>query len=252
MPVSRFKIDDTGADQLLAAGVTWNRGAELWPMSAGTEVLAAEKRVFEQFTRHPRNMILPMGAFSYVVDAPRNMMFADIGRFCSVARGLRIVNGNHPIDSVTTSPYHFSDFYDSYLPERLRYQGPGNEFPRGYGRVRIGNDVWIGGHCIVRSGLRIGNGAVIASGSVVVKDVPDYAIVGGNPAKIIRMRFPVEIVQRFMDLQYWLYDPQCFRDLNMFDVEEFLGFMETRKAEGALREFLPRRFFFNSGQLHEV
>ena len=106
MPVTKFKISDSGADRLLEAGVTWNRGAELWPLASGVEVLAAENRVFEQFTRHPHNKILPMGAFSYVVDAPRNMLFADIGRFCSVARGLRIVNGNHPIDSVTTPDFH--------------------------------------------------------------------------------------------------------------------------------------------------
>lgn len=252
MAVKRIKLNDRDARLLSENHVSWNRGATFWEIQEGAEVYAAEGRVFEQFTRHPHDKILSLGAFSYVVEASRNFLFADIGRYCSIARGTHIVNGNHPIASVTTNPYHFSKFYQQHLPDDLKYTGPEKEFSRGYGRVKIGNDVWIGGHCIIRSGVSIGDGSVLASGSVIVKDVPPYSIVGGNPARLIRERFPREIIDRFLDLEFWSYDPRGFRDIDMFDIEKFLDTMEQRKAEERLSAFRPKRLSFQGGKVVEL
>lgn len=196
-------------------------------------------------------MILPAGTFSYVVEASNDFFQMNIGRYCSIARGTRIVNGNHPIQSVTTNPYHYGDFFKKHLPDEFRYAGPKPEgfFERSYGRGSIGNDVWIGAHCIIRSGISIGDGAVIASGSTVVKDVPPYTIVGGNPAKPIRARFPQEIIDRLLELAWWNHDPRSFRDLNMFDVESYVSTMEERSEKGLLAPFEPVQFRFMAGRL---
>ncbi|MBD3943930.1 CatB-related O-acetyltransferase [Microbacterium sp. NEAU-LLC] len=125
-------------------------------------------------------------------------------------------------------------------------------FAREYGRGKIGNDVWIGGYCVIKSGITIGDGAVIASGAVVVKDVPPYTIVGGNPAKPIRLRFDQEIVDRFIALQWWSYSPSSFRDINMFDVTNFLDEMEVRKERGDLVPFRPKRLAIVDGKVVEI
>ena len=77
---------------------------------------------------------------------------------------------------------------------------------KAFSEVRIGHDVWIGAHARLLGGIRIGNGAVVGAGAVVTKDVPDYAIVGGVPAKIIRMRFDDATMERLRATQWYLYD----------------------------------------------
>lgn len=83
------------------------------------------------------------------------------------------------------------------------------------GHVTVGNDVWIGFDCYIRNGTFIGDGAIIAAKSVVTKDVPPYAIVGGNPAKIIRYRFDQPTIDKLLDLQWWKYN---YLDFNGIDV----------------------------------
>lgn len=79
------------------------------------------------------------------------------------------------------------------------------------GQILIGNDVWIGNDVTILGGVRIGNGAVVAAGSVVVKDVPPYAIVGGNPAKVIRYRFSQETIQKLQRIAWWNWDETTLR-----------------------------------------
>lgn len=249
---ARIKISEKDAKVLSLNLVEYNMADKQYPIAAGTEVIVNDASVFEQYTRHPARRILSLGAFTHVVDAGDDFYLLKIGRYCSVARGTRIVNGHHPLHSVSTSPYHYSKYYQNYLPESLRYTGPVENFHRGYGLGVVGNDVWLGAHCVIRSGLVIGDGAVVASGSVVTKDVPPYAIVGGNPAKIIRYRFPSEIIDRFNDLRWWDYAPETFRDVNMFDVLGFINEMELRRDKGYLRPFKQNKFKFINGELNQI
>ncbi|UTH72638.1 CatB-related O-acetyltransferase [Chromobacterium sp. IIBBL 290-4] len=117
-----------------------------------------------------------------------------IGKFCSIAHGARIfLGGNHRTDWISTYPF------------------PGNfpelDYIKGHrstkGDVTIGNDVWIGSCATIMSGITIGHGAVIAAESVVTKDVPPYAIVAGNPAKIIRYRFNTEEINKLLNIAWW-------------------------------------------------
>ncbi len=120
-----------------------------------------------------------------------------IGRFCSIADGVEILlGGNHRTDWVTTFPF----------PEFSR-QWPGAATLSGHsqtrGDVRIGHDVWLGSQAMVLSGVQIGHGAVVAARSVVTRDVPAYAIVAGNPARTIRLRFEPRLVDGLIRAAWW-------------------------------------------------
>ena len=117
-----------------------------------------------------------------------------IGAFCSIGRGVTIIlDGDHRIDWVTTYPFM-----------RFRDSARGIEgHPRSRGAVVIENDVWIGYGATILSGVRLGNGAVVGACSVVTRDVPPYGIVAGNPAKLLRRRFPDETVRLLERLAWW-------------------------------------------------
>lgn len=114
-----------------------------------------------------------------------------IGHFCSIGLGTKfILQSEHPYCGFSTFPF------------RTKIFGEKSE-ATSKGSIIVGDDVWIGLDVIVNSGVKIGQGAIVAAGSVVVKDIPPYAIVGGNPAKFIKWRFEDEVVRNAMnDLDY--------------------------------------------------
>ncbi len=117
-----------------------------------------------------------------------------IGRYCSIASGVTIfLGGEHRTDWVTTYP--FSVFLDT----AKHISG----HPRTKGDVTIGSDVWIGQNATILSGVAIGHGAVIGAASVVTSDVDPYAIVAGNPAELIRLRFERETIEALLEIQWW-------------------------------------------------
>tara|TARA_B100000609_G_scaffold199467_2_gene203174 strand:+ start:9776 stop:10456 length:681 start_codon:yes stop_codon:yes gene_type:complete len=121
-----------------------------------------------------------------------------IGKFCAIARGVRfIMNGaNHKLSGISTYPFQiFGGGWEKVMPKEgeLPYKGD----------TVIGNDVWIGYEALIMPGVRIGNGAIISSRSVVVSDVPAYAVVGGNPAKVIKKRFSDEEIAMLEESAWW-------------------------------------------------
>ena len=124
-----------------------------------------------------------------------------IGKFCALARGLKfIMNGaNHKLDGFSTYPFFgFKNGWERVLPQP-------EEFPY-KGDTVIGNDVWIGYEAVIMPGVTIGDGAIVAAKSVVVKDVQPYTIVGGNPAKLIRQRFEPEVIEVLLMVAWWNWD----------------------------------------------
>jgi virginiamycin A acetyltransferase len=122
-----------------------------------------------------------------------------IGDFSSIAENVTILlGGNHPIDWVSSFPFGvvFEEFKERYY-----------NYPQlSKGSVIIGNDVWIGLDSVILSGVTIGDGAIIAAGSIVTKNVEPYAIVGGNPAKTIKKRFSDEAVSKLLEIQWWHWE----------------------------------------------
>ncbi|MXP56898.1 Vat family streptogramin A O-acetyltransferase [Pantoea sp. Taur] len=121
-----------------------------------------------------------------------------IGKFCAIAKGVQfIMNGaNHKLSGFSTFPFYiFGNGWENAMPQAgdLPYKGD----------TVIGNDVWIGFDALIMPGVKIGNGAIISSRSVVTSDVPAYTIVGGNPAKIIKKRFPDETISTLEKLAWW-------------------------------------------------
>jgi virginiamycin A acetyltransferase len=119
-----------------------------------------------------------------------------IGRFCSIASGATFIlnGGNHLIDTVSSYPFGiFGQGWEHAMPDQWPNRG----------NISIGHDVWIGFDATILPGVTVGHGAVIAAKSVVVSDVPPYAIVAGNPARVIRYRHSDEEITRLLDLCWW-------------------------------------------------
>ena len=159
-----------------------------------------------------RNPNILVGDFTYYDDPEdaegfeRNVLYhfpfigdrLIIGKFCALARGVKfIMNGaNHKMFGIFIYPFYiFGNGWEVAAPQS-------GELPF-KGDTVIGNDVWMGFESLVMPGVKIGNGAIISTRSVVVADVPAYAIVGGNPAKIIRMRFPDETIKALEEIAWW-------------------------------------------------
>jgi len=123
----------------------------------------------------------------------------EIGSFCSIANNVIIGGGMHPVEWVSTSPV----FYEGRDSVKAKF----SEFKRMPNKkTLIGNDVWIGEGVIIKQGIKIGHGAVIGMGSIVTKNVGNYEIFAGCPAKIIRKRFDEKIINELLEIKWWDFD----------------------------------------------
>lgn len=144
-----------------------------------------------------------------------------IGSFCSIAGGVKILlGGNHNTNAITTFPFY----------ERLPGVVKNNETK---GDVVIGSDVWLASDCLILSGVTIGHGAVVAARAVVTKDIPPYAIVGGNPAKIIRYRFSDDLIRELLSDPWWeLPHEEIITIASLLcgeNIQTLLDYMQSRK-----------------------
>lgn len=173
--------------------------------------------------------------YSYVVN-DSDIAYATIGKFTSIAAMTRINPGNHPMQRASQShfTYRASDYFDGACNEEAFFA-----WRRSF-QVSIGDDVWIGHGAIVLPGRSIGTGAVVGAGSVVTKDVPPYAIVVGNPARVLRPRFDADIAARLQALAWWDWPHaalfEAVDDFRSLPVERFLD-----KYEAAAPHETPRR-----------
>ena len=165
-----------------------------------TEVRQCTFSEYNTLYKYSRLRAVTMGRFSYV-GRETQVYHARIGSFTSIGPQVLIGLGEHPADGfVSTHPMFYSDRGQSnpVIVDKPLF----DEMPI----TEIGNDVWIGARAVLRTGVKIGDGAIIAAGAVVVKDVEPFSIVGGVPAKHIRHRFSPEEIERIRESNWWNKD----------------------------------------------
>lgn len=203
-----------------------------------TKIELAEKRrdiealrisLHEQALKEYANDYIFIGDFSYGNPDIRSWGEGSklkIGKFCSIAEGVKIMlGGEHRVDWITTYPFNALLNRYSYITGH----------PKSKGDVIIENDVWIGTCATIMSGVHIGNGAVIGANALVAKDVPDYAIVGGNPARIIRNRFKHRIVKKLLKISWWDWKISLLADaipiLQSGNINELFKYYKVNKTK---------------------
>ena len=145
-----------------------------------------------------------------------------VGAYCSIAAGVQVIlGGEHRTDWVTTFPFSEID------PRFAHIKG----HPRTKGDINVGNDVWIGRDAFILSGVTIGDGAVVAARALVSRDVPPYGIVAGNPATLLRYRFPADVIERLLKAAWWSWPTErveaAVPSLLSTDVLAFLDAVES-------------------------
>lgn len=156
-----------------------------------------------------------------------------IGRYSTLGPDIKVITGQHPTRSiVSTHPAFYSNrgqmgftYVDKSIFEEIR-------FADGSHKVVIGNDVWIGSYVRIMEGVTISDGAIVAAGSLVTKDVPPYAIVGGVPAKVIRYRFGEDEIEKLLEIKWWEKDEDWIKE----HAEEFADIKRFCRGSSAVSE----------------
>ena len=163
-----------------------------------------------------------IGRYSYIGE--NCVLNAEIGNFCSIASNVKIIEGFHPIHRFSTSPVFYSvdgqcikSFVTEKKVEDIKYIKKDEKIA-----CIIGNDVWIGENVLIKGGIKIGDGACIAMGSVVVKDIEPFSIVGGVPAREIKKRFSRDIIEKLLKIQWWNKDDTWLKSM-----ENYYDFIDT-------------------------
>lgn len=160
-----------------------------------TNIIVGDYTYFDDSKHGPENFETHNVLYNHDVSKVKLV----IGKFCAIAAETRfIMTGDHKLDAVSTYPFPVfkrgweSAFNIAELPVK--------------GDIIVGNDVWFGYDSMIKGGVKIGDGAIIATRAVVVKDVPPYSIVGGNPAKVVKMRFDDKTIERLLQIAWWNWD----------------------------------------------
>jgi len=211
--------------------------ASFWSFATPDCRFSAHNRIYRRANLRSTSL----GRMTYVAEASR-IGFADIGAFSSIGPNVLLGGlGCHPVDRLSTHPA----FYSSRLQAGDTFSE--NDLFEELPRVTVGSDVWIGAGSIVLDGVKIGNGAIIAAGAVVTKDVPPYAIVGGVPARLIRYRFDQETINALLEWRWWDLDNNQLqglapgfmnRDWNVETVHAMMGKTAASRPQRHLRRIV--------------
>jgi virginiamycin A acetyltransferase len=192
-----------------------------------------------------RTHFYTIGAFSYSWSAFDERI--SIGRYCSIAGGVEIMPDSHPTHLFTTS----SMIYDTNIAHR-RYWYEDNLYEENDGlnpshstndkSIAVGNDVYIGYSAKLRKGITIGDGAIVGAYSLVTKNVPPYAVVVGNPARVVRMRYSDNEIARLLMLQWWNWDfKEIIQSTAPDSIDTFINKLNFLIHERKIKEFKPNK-----------
>lgn len=199
--------------------------------SINSKILGSGKIFFEKNTQFfssvtAINEPILLGAYSYQNDGGYVRENSIIGRYCSIGRRVSIGAMSHEIFGVSTSPtLRRGSASRKYNREESLYLGV-NAYPKST-KVIIGHDVWIGDGAIILSGCNIGQGSVIAANAVVRTNVEPYSIVAGVPAKIIKKRFPLEIIEKLLSLDIYECDNDFLKSTPLDNIFEFIDVFQN-------------------------
>lgn len=156
---------------------------------------------------------ISIGAHSYIRSGCVVSLVSEIGRYCSIGSNCMLgqQKQTHPLSWVSTHPFQYENTSLNYEP--------------GFSSITIGHDVWVGHEATILEGASIGTGAVIATKAMVTKNVPPYAIVAGNPAKIVGYRHSEAMIERLLRSQWWNFDLEDLKRLPSNDPEMFLDLL---------------------------
>lgn len=157
-------------------------------------IIVGDFTIYNDFYNDPREFQKNNVLYHYPINNDKLI----IGKFCSIACNAKFLmtSGNHTKRSFSTYPFPlFNTEWDESLQVTDAWDNKGD--------IVIGNDVWIGYDAVIMSGVTIGDGAIIGTRAVVTKDVPPYAVVGGSPAKILKMRYDEKIIENLLEIQWW-------------------------------------------------
>lgn len=166
-------------------------------------IIVGDYTIYNDFVNDPVQFEKNNVLYHYPINQDRLI----IGKFCSIACGAKFLfnSANHTLKSL--SSYTFPLFFEEWGLDKKNVASAWDN----KGDIIIGNDVWIGYEAVIMAGVHIGDGAVIAARAVVTKDVPPYTIVGGTPARKIRMRFEEETIARLQQIQWWNWSVEKIR-----------------------------------------
>lgn len=175
---------------------------------------------------------LKLGAFSYAVRG--YFLNVEIGRYTSIGEDVQIGRADHPTSWLSTSPAFYlkslfnvgNDFSSGTHYHRFEPKLPPGHQATQHKLTRIGHDVYIGHGAFIRPGVTIGHGAIIAAHAVIVKDVPPYAVVAGNPGVIKKFRIQSELIERMLAVEWWRFAPWQLDGLDITNPERALPLLE--------------------------
>lgn len=195
-----------------------------------------------------------IGAFTYINDNAYIRAVDSIGRFCAIGPNLVVGMPEHSSKSLSAHiifPYYDSKWMENFCnyscnnEENINLiRKKQNEELSNRGLVTIGNDVWIGGNVVILRGVKIGDGAIIAAGAVVTKDVDPYTIVGGVPAKVIRTRFDKNTIKELMNLKWWEYGADIMKDCDVTNISKTIEIIKDR-INNRFPKYKPEHIIFD-------
>jgi len=168
-----------------------------------------------------------IGSFTLINEDTTIHVGTNIGRYCSIGKKSEIGVPKHAMERLSSSvvSYHLKKRFPAYSSDFKQV-----EFEV-YENTNIGNDVWIGSLVGVKTGVNIGDGAVVGMGAIVTKDVPPYAIVTGVPATITRYRFDKQTIEKLLELKWWNLDYKLLRDIDFDDINKAIEQLEALKGK---------------------
>jgi len=194
-----------------------------------------------------------VGAFSYT-NVGCIIYSTTIGRYTSIGQNVLIAPYEHPVDRFTTHGFAFGDegtFGHDAQFHKMVVDDPHLDNAK---RTTIGNDVWIGANVFIRRGVTIGDGAIVAAGSVVLHDVEPYAVCGGVPAKIIKYRFSDAIIDELVSLKWWDYlmIKENLPEIDYKDIGSAIEVVSQSIKDQRLERIDNERCLFKNGKEVEI